>query len=83
MTVQKHELDTKSLAITGGIIGFISGILAAIIHSGIGVQSYMGMDRMMWGSPMFAGWGIVWFTIIGLFYGWLLAVVYNYVVKNF
>ncbi len=85
MVVQKHELDTKSMAITGGIIGFVSGILGAIFHGGLGWNSMMGMQMMSgyWGSMMGAGTGIITMAIIGLFYGWLIAVAYNYVIKTF
>lgn len=85
MTVAKHELDAKSFAITGGIVGFVSGILGAIFHGGLGWNSMMGMQMMSgyWGSMMGAGTGTITLTIFGLFYGWLLAVVYNYVIKNF
>ena len=85
MAVQKHELDAKSLAITGGIIGFISGILGAVFHGGLGWNSMMAMMMQSgyWGSMMGAGFGTIGLTIIGVFYGWLFATVYNYVIKNF
>lgn len=83
--MEKHEIDVKSSLITGGVVGFVSGLLGAVWHGALGYGSMMGIQMMSgyWGNMMGAGTGIATMTIGGLFFGWLIAAVYNYAIKTF
>lgn len=78
-----HELDEKIVTVATGLFGAVVAVTGILWHGMIGQPSMMNlMYPGFWGSMMNYPVVLVGGFILGAFYGWLFAVVYNWTLKN-
>ncbi len=78
-----HELDEKIVAIATGLFGAVAAATGVLWHGFMGQPSIMNMMYPgFWGGAMNYPLALVGGFILGAFYGWLFAAVYNWTLKN-
>lgn len=78
-----HELDEKIVATASGLFGAAVAATGVVWHGMMGQPSIMNMMYPnFWGSMMSYPVSLLGGLLIGAFYGWLFAVVYNWTLKN-
>lgn len=78
-----HELDEKIVTVATGLFGAVAAATGIVWHGLFGQPSMMNlMYPGFWGSGMNYLIAIIGGFILGAFYGWLFAVVYNWTLKN-
>ena len=78
-----HVLDEKIVATAAGLFGAVVALTGIVWHGMMGQPSMMNlMYPGFWGSMMNYPITLVGGFILGAFYGWLFAVVYNWTLKN-
>ena len=77
------ELSPDGLAKTGAILGVIGWIAGLVWHGGMGQPSMMGTAYgMSYMAPMLFGGSLVGMAVGGFVGGWLVAMVYNWILKQ-
>lgn len=78
-----HELDESIVAVATGAFGAAVAFTGIIWHGMLRQPSIMNMMYLnFWGSPVNYVVALVGGFALGAFYGWLFAVVYNWVLKG-
>lgn len=78
-----HELDEKIVATATGLFGAVTAATGVVWHGMLGQPTMMNMTNPnFWGSPVNYLVALIGGFILGAFYGWLFAVVYNWTLKN-
>jgi len=72
------QLNTRALALAGGVVGAAVVALCFAIYAALGTPDPW-MDLFIGSGPSVAGWliGMVEGAAVGAFSGWLLAACYN------
>lgn len=78
-----HQLDERIVATATGLFGAVASLTGILWHGMMGQPSMMNlMYPNFWGSMMNYPVALVGGFVLGAFYGWLFAVVYNWTLKN-
>ena len=78
-----HELDESIVAVATGVFGVAVAVTGILWHGLLRQPSMMNaMYPNFWGSPVNFVVALVGGFVLGAFYGWLFAVVYNWVLKS-
>ncbi len=78
-----HELDEKIVATAAGLFGAVVAATGIIWHGMLGQPSMMNMMYSGFsGNALSYPVALIGGFILGAFYGWLFAVVYNWTLEN-